>query len=79
LLHAQRAGNFAIEHWETQAIGDSDSKEPRLQKTILAVDLRGHGSDVGASVRARDAKQALLLAIVRSRVDQILVHLFVKA
>jgi hypothetical protein len=68
-LHAQRTGNLTTQHWKTQAVGHCNPKQTRLQKTILAVILRGHGSDKSARVWARDTKQALLLALVGGRID----------
>jgi hypothetical protein len=67
-----------IKHWQSETVKHCGPKDARPQERVVAVLVGRNCCDEGASVRLRDAKQALLLAIVWSCVDQVLVHLLVE-
>src|SRR6185437_3005326 len=69
-LRAQRAGKFRGQHSDSETVGYRASKVAWAKDSVEAVHVRRNSSDEGPSVRLSDTKQALLLSLGRTVVDE---------
>ena len=69
-LHAHRAGNVLVQHWETQAVADRNAEVAGAEDSVVAISQRWDGRDETARVRLGDSSEALGLAVIWRIVEE---------